>query len=148
MTPNEAPGLGIAEHHEVRRHLETILASRAFRNAPRGQQFLRFVVEETLAGRASDIAEPAVAAQVFNLRAKFDRRNNSIVRAEASHVRRRLRDYYLNAASADSVVIELPRGGYVPVVRIVAGSRPPNAGLGRLAAWMSLFRPRRSGPRE
>jgi hypothetical protein len=148
MTPSDAPGSGTVEHHDARRQLEKILASSAFRNAPRGQQFLRFVVEQTLAGRASDITEPAVAAQVFNLSGKFDRRKNSIVRAEATHVRRRLRDYYLGAGASDSVIVELPRGGYTPRIRMIAGSKPPDAGRGRLAALISFFRPGRSGPRE
>jgi hypothetical protein len=133
---------------EVRRRLEQILASTAFSHAPRAQQFLRFVIEETLAGRAGGLKEPLVAARVFNLSGRFDRRNNSIVRAEATHVRRRLRDYYLGAGSSDPVVIELPRGGYAPIIRTVAASKPADAGRGQLAALWSLFRPGKTAPRE
>jgi hypothetical protein len=132
------------ETAEVRRRLESILASSAFSHAPRAQQFLRFVIEETLAGRASDLKEPVVAARVFNLTSRFDRRNNSIVRAEASHVRRRLRDYYLGAGASDPVIIDLPRGGYTPVIRTVAESKPQDAGRRQFAAFLSLFRPGRS----
>lgn len=135
---------------EVRRHLEKILASSAFSHASRAQQFLRFVIEETLAGRASDIREPVVAARVFHLSGKFDRRRNSIVRAEATHVRRRLRDYYMVTGGSDSVIIDLPRGGYMPLIRTVAGggSKAPAARWRRLAAFVSLFRPGRSAPRQ
>lgn len=132
------------EHDEVRRHLEKILASSAFSNARRAQQFLRFVVEESLAGRASDIKETVVAAQVFNLSGKFDRRNNSIVRAEATHVRRRLRDYYLAWGSSDTIVIDLPRGRYLPVIR----AAPPDPRRKQLAAILSWFRLGQSSPRE
>lgn len=130
------------ELDKVRRHLEKILASSEFSNAPRAQQFLRFVVEETLANRASDIKEPLVAARVFNLSADFDRRRNSIVRAEATHVRRRLRDYYIGSGVSDSVIIDLPRGGYLPVIRTVAsgGSKPQDARRRQFAAFWSLFR--------
>jgi hypothetical protein len=150
MTPSDVPGLGTAECEEVRRQLEKILASRAFCNAPRGQQFLRFVVEETLADRAGDIKEPALAARVFNLSGKFDRRKNSIVRAEATHVRRRLREYYLGAGASDSVIIDLPRGRYIPSIRTVAGggSQPRDARRGKLAGWMSWFRRGKTAPRE
>jgi adenylate cyclase len=37
--------------HEVRAQLESLLADPAFRASPRRRDFLRFVVEETLAGR-------------------------------------------------------------------------------------------------
>jgi len=127
----------------VRAHLEKILRSSAFANASRAQQFLRFVMEETLAGRGSEINEPTVAARVFNLRSKFDRRNNSIVRAEATHVRRRLRDYYLGAGAADRVIIDLPRGGYAPSIRTVAGDGRRRR---RWAAILSWLRPGEKEP--
>jgi hypothetical protein len=94
-------------------------------------------------GRASDLKEPMVAARVFNLRSKFDRRNNSIVRAEATHVRRRLRDYYLGAGAADRVIVDLPRGGYAPAIRALArgGSTRP-----RWAAFLSWLRPWKETP--
>ena len=103
------------------------------------RQFLRFVVEETLAGRASEIKEPLVAAHVFNQWGDFDRRTNSIVRAGATHVRRRLRNYYLDEGRLDSLMIELPSGGYVPVIRTVgSGARKPSVGRWRRLA---AFRP-------
>jgi hypothetical protein len=134
---------------EVRFHLEKILASRAFSNASIAQHFLRFVIEETLAGRASGITEPVVAAKVFNLSAKFDRRNNSIVRAEATYVRRRLHDYYTGTGGSDVVIIDLPRGAHRPVIRTVAsgGSEPPRASRSKVTAWTSWF-PSRKGPPE
>jgi len=147
MTTDE-PQTNPPDAAEVRRRLETILASSAFSHAPRAQQFLRFVIEETLAGRAGGLKEPVVAARVFNLTSRFDRRNNSIVRAEASHVRRRLREYYMGAGSSDSVIIDLPRGGYAPVIRTVAESKPQEAGRRQFATFLSLFRPERSAPRD
>ena len=130
------------QHDEIRRHLEKILASGEFSNAPRAQQFLRFVVEESLANRASDIKEPLVAARVFNLSTDFDRRRNSIVRVEATHVRRRLHDYYMGSGSSDSVIIDLPPGGYLPLIRTVAsgGSNLQDAWRRQFAAFLSWFR--------
>ena len=133
MTPAPAPN---PQHREVRRHLEKILASAAFANATRAQQFLRFVIEETLAGRASDIKEPLVAARVFNLTNGFDRRSNSIVRAEATHVRRRLRDYYAGAGASDPVIVELPRGGYAPSIRTLARSGTSRRPWAAFLAWL------------
>lgn len=44
--------------------MDRILASSAFSNASHSQQFLRFAIQETLAGRASDLKEPVVATRV------------------------------------------------------------------------------------
>jgi hypothetical protein len=89
-----------------------------------------------------------VAARVFNLSSRFDRRVNSIVRAEATHVRRRLRDYYLDEGISDPVIIDLPRGGYAPAIRTAAGSKPQDGGRKQLEAFLALFRPARSAPPE
>jgi len=152
MTPDVShpSTTNLPDSREVRGHLEKILASSAFSNAPRAQQFLRFVVGEALAGRANDMKEPVVAARVFNLSGNFDRRRTSIVRAEVSHVRRRLRDYQMGEGASDSVIIDLPRGGYVPLIRTAAsgGNKPRKARRGQLAAFLSLFRPGKSAPRE
>ena len=150
MTPDVSPTTIASDSAEIRRYLERILASSAFSHASRAQQFLRFVIEEALAGRASDITEPVVAARVFKLGGDFDRRKNSIVRAEATHVRRRLHDYYLGAGGSDSMIIDLPRGGYVPCIKPVpsGGSKPRDVRWRRLAALVSLLRPGKSAPRE
>src|SRR5215467_12647994 len=46
-----------ATHTEVRKHLERVLATRGFQRAPRLGLFLRFIVEETLAGRRAQLKE-------------------------------------------------------------------------------------------
>jgi TolB-like protein len=48
-----------------------------------------------------------------------------MVRIEASQLRRRLERYYLTQGAADPVVIDLPKGGYVPVFRPAEVAVPP-----------------------
>ncbi len=150
MTPSKSPPSASRgpDTSEARRYLEKILASHAFARAPRVQQFLRFVVEETLDGRAAGINEPLVAARVFHLDGSFDPRKNSIVRAEATHVRRRLRNYYQSAGGSDSVIIDLPPGGYMPFIRTVdAREDQPRTRWGQFAAFLSSVLPGRTTPR-
>ncbi|MEO8594083.1 MAG: tetratricopeptide repeat protein [Candidatus Solibacter sp.] len=47
----------------------------------------------------------------------FDPRQDSVVRTEAAKLRTRLSNYYAGEGAGDPVVIELPKGGYVPVFR-------------------------------
>jgi serine/threonine-protein kinase len=100
----------------VRRELEKILASPEFSNAIRLREFLSFLVEEALGG-AEAIKEVAVAMRVFNRRASFDSSGDSVVRVAALHLRSRLRDYYAGSGRLDGVVIEVPKGCYLPVFR-------------------------------
>jgi len=114
------PGLR-AESREVRERLDKVLASVAFAGAPRVQQFLRFVVEETLAGRVGDLKESVVAVHVFGRKGDFDSRSDSVVRVQATHLRKRLREYYRTEGLHDGMVIEFPPGAYVPTFRPAAG---------------------------
>jgi adenylate cyclase len=100
--------------------LRRILASGEFDASDRNRRFLRFIVEEALAGRADRVKAYTIATSVFGRSADFDPQLDSIVRLEAGRLRRALERYYLTAGQADPVRITIPRGGYVPV--FVSGS--------------------------
>jgi adenylate cyclase len=99
---------------EVRAELEQILAHRDFEASARTRQFLRFVVEETLAGRGHRLKGYTVAVEVFGRARDFDATLDPIVRIQAGRLRRALEHYYLVAGGSDPIVISVPRGGYVP----------------------------------
>lgn len=98
----------------VRAQLERILASPQFAVSDRARRFLRFVVEEALAGRADTLKEYTLATEVLGRDASFDPKLSPSVRVEAGRLRQRLERYYLTLGRDDPVLIELPRGGYVP----------------------------------
>ena len=102
------------EAERVRVQLDRILASAAFAEAERGRKFLRFVVELALAGRVAEIKESVVAVEVLGRAASFDPRSDPIVRVEAGRLRSRLAAYYQSEGYSDAVVVDLPKGGYVP----------------------------------
>src|SRR5262245_323540 len=106
-----------ASAEPVRRQLEKILASPEFLRNDRLSKFLRFVVEQQLAGKAAELKESLVGVEVFGRTPGFDPRQDSVVRTEAAKLRARLSKYYASEGAGDSVVIELPKGGYAPVFR-------------------------------
>ncbi len=97
----------------VRLELERILSSGDFDASPRNRHFLRYVVEETLAGRADRIKAYAIATTVFGRDADFDPQLDSIVRIEAGRLRRALERFYLMAGPVEGIRITIPRGSYV-----------------------------------
>jgi serine/threonine-protein kinase len=116
----------------VRQQLFRIVDSRMFRNAERLRAFLRFVVEETLAGREGGIKEYAIACEVCGRAASFDPKTDPIVRVDANRLRSRLESYYQNEGTDDPVLISLPKGAYIPVF----SERP--ASIGRTDDAISL----------
>ena len=129
-----------SEAHAARRELERVLASAGFSRNERMARFLRFVVEQHLDGKDSELKESVIAVEVFGRRPDHDPAQDSIVRTEAGRLRARLAEYYKGEGSGDALVIELPKGGYVPVFQQALA--PPEATAGsadrsipRLGRW-------------
>ncbi|HEY3837925.1 MAG TPA: hypothetical protein VGL72_15190 [Bryobacteraceae bacterium] len=101
----------------VRESLQRILASPGFSRNERLSRFLRFVVETHLQGRGEEIKESVIAVEVLERGTDHDPKRNSIVRTEAARLRARLQEYYSTDGQHDALVIELPKGTYVPAFR-------------------------------
>ncbi len=99
---------------EAREQLDRILSSPDFILPDRGRRFLRFIVSETLEGRAAYLKAFTIAVSVFGRDASFDAQNDPCVRMSARHLRSALERYYLTSGSADKVLIAVPSGGYTP----------------------------------
>lgn len=78
-------------------------------------RLLRFLVEETLAGRGNDLKGYTIAVELFKKENNFDPVQDPMVRIHAGRLRRMLKLYYLDAGRKDPVKIEIPKGKYVPV---------------------------------
>ncbi|MBW9118395.1 hypothetical protein JNB88_32875 [Rhizobium cauense] len=91
---------------------------------------MRFIVEETLDGRAKYLKAVTIAQCIFKRNASFDAQNDPCVRIAASHLRRALERYYLTGGEADPILISVPGGGYVPRFerRLVESSRHTQTG--------------------
>lgn len=107
----------------VREELERILCSHEFRTSRRCQAFLRYVVENTLAGKADQIKERTIGIDVFDRPPHYDPSDDATVRVKAGEVRKRLGLYYAGDGKEDDVHIELPAGTYIPEFRSVIRER-------------------------
>lgn len=113
-----------APEEQVQAALERILATRHFAQTPRLSAFLRLVVAKALRGESGQIKEYLIGAEVYERDENYDPRVDSIVRVEATRLRARLRTYYETDGRNDALRIELPKGSYVPLFRIVLGTAP------------------------
>jgi adenylate cyclase len=103
------------------------LASRCFEQAGRSSSFLRFVVEQTLAGQGERLKGYTVAVEVFGRPPDFDAQSDPLVRVEAGRLRRRLIEYYADEGRDDPVRIDLPRGSYSVVSAFASSNDAPTA---------------------
>jgi len=101
----------------VHQQLHRVLKSRIFARSKELCRFLQFAVEQKLRNRSVRLKEYLIGVTVFDRGETFNPGTDPIVRVQARRLRSKLSLYYETEGYADSVVIELPCGGYVPVFR-------------------------------
>lgn len=102
----------------IRTQVEKILASQSFTEAERLKRFLRFTVDLTLEGGGSQIKEYLLGVEVFGRQESFDPRTDPIVRVQAGKLRSRMEKYYTTEGRKDPVIIEYPKGSYIPIFKL------------------------------
>jgi tetratricopeptide (TPR) repeat protein len=101
----------------VASELERIAVSPNFRRAEQCVRLLRYVTRLALEGRGGELKEYALGVSVFERPDSFDPRTDPVVRLEVRRLRLKLAEYYQQEGFGDPVVIELPKGAYVPHFR-------------------------------
>src|SRR5499427_137906 len=113
---NPVPTVDV-EFEAARSQLERVLSSSGFARNERLSRFLRFLVEQHLEGKDEELKESVIGVEIFGRAPDYNPKRDAIVRTEASRLRARLTEYYANGGKRDALVIELPKGGYVPAIR-------------------------------
>jgi hypothetical protein len=97
-----------------RAELEAVLHSGIFSRAPNLANFLQYVCERYLEGRADEIKEYCIAVEALGRPPDFDQKKDSIVRVEAYKLRKRLSEYYRGPGANHAIQILIPNGQYAP----------------------------------
>jgi hypothetical protein len=100
---------------ERRALIERVAASEHFRRSVRLRDFLLYVGRQSLKEGCPEINEQEVGAHVFGRSATYDRSQDNIVRVNATELRKRIDAYFEAEGAYESLVLEIPRGGYKPV---------------------------------
>jgi len=97
--------------------VQRVADSPYFRKGPKLRAFLLYVCENTILGRAENVREQLIGCNVFGRRADYSLSDDNIVRVEARELRKRLGSYFANEGQNELVIIEMPKGAYVPIFR-------------------------------
>lgn len=130
-----APAETTLSSADVVQELDRIAASTSFRKATQCVRLLRHITKVTLDGRSSELKEYALGVTVFDRPESYDSRIDPIVRLEARRLRLKLAEYYRLEGSADAVVIDLPKGAYIPDFRLRISDAQPLAVLPEKHRW-------------
>ena len=120
----------------VREELDRLLSSTGLTRNARMSQFLRYLIERRLEGKEEELKESVIGVEVFGRRTDYDPKLDSIVRTEAARLRARLAEYYAGEGASNPVVIQVPKGGYVPVFAPREDSR--SGAIARHRRWPAV----------
>jgi TolB-like protein/tetratricopeptide (TPR) repeat protein len=102
---------------EVRTELDRLLRSALFLQSDRLARFLRFAIENALAGNTDLLKEYVIGTEVYDRKPPYHPSQDSIVRTEARRLRAKLKEYYESEGKRDPVFIYFRPGTYVPLFR-------------------------------
>ena len=99
----------------VRKELSLILEFEEIRNSQVLSKFIEFVVEKKLSGQEDEIKEYTIAVKGLGKPRDYNPQLDASVRIHAGRLRRLLTQYYRDKGKNDVVLIDIPKGTYIPV---------------------------------
>lgn len=118
MKMDDVPSQPAIPNEAIRSGLEKLCASSALGGSPRLCRFLRYVVEQTLAGHGDELKEYLIGVEVYDRAVSYDPSVDSIVRSGAQRLRSKLKQYFESEGARDEVLINFRTGSYVPLFRL------------------------------
>jgi hypothetical protein len=113
----------------LQRHLKEVIEGPAFRGSHRSGQFLKYIVEQAIAGHFESLKERVIGVELFGRSPSYDTGDDAIVRVTASDVRKRLLQHYGQHRASSELRISLPSGSYIPqITREPHGRGDPHQG--------------------
>jgi hypothetical protein len=118
---NAPPEEGLDQHsdqptvEERRALIQRIAASAQFQRSARLRDFLLYVGTQSLKNGGAEIHEQEIGAKVFGRDASYDRSQDNIVRVNATELRKRIELYFVSEGAHETLILEIPRGGYKPI---------------------------------
>lgn len=119
---------------QCQQQVQRILKSATFRNAVTLQQLLQFLTARVFEGGADGLKEYTIGVEAFGRPQDFDPKTDTIVRVQIHRLRQKLTEYYEADGSRDPILVEIPKGHYLPSFEAIAES---NTNIGRDSALES-----------
>lgn len=107
ITPEMAK---ISTEEMVRLQLERILQSESFRGSESMRHLLTFLADKFLSGDADQLKEYSIGIDALGKPSSYDPRSDSTVRVQIGRLRHKLAEYYSVEGSADTFLLEIPKG--------------------------------------
>ena len=97
--------------------LDRILSSPQLRRSTRMRELLAYVGRKALEDGCEQLHEQEIGTEVFGRPAGYDTSVDNIVRVNATELRKRIDAFFETEGINEQLIMEIPRGSYIPVFR-------------------------------
>ena len=107
--------------------LERVASSAQIKRAARLQELLYYVGQLSIKEGRHEVHEQEIGCKVFGRPAGYDTSIDNIVRTNVSDLRKRIEAYFSAEGSHEHLIMEIPRGSYIPVFRYRSAGPEPSS---------------------
>src|ERR1700733_1091881 len=104
--------------------VQRIVSSPPFQKSTRLRDLLQFITEQTIHGKAHELTEQHIGNLLFHKPFDYSPLDDSSVRVHARQLRLKLHEYFNEDGRNEPMVVEIPKGSYVPIFRPVSSHAP------------------------
>lgn len=109
---------------DCKEQVRRVVQSATFRNAATLQLLFQFVTDKTIGGAADSLKEYTIGVEALGRRSDFDPKLDPIVRVQSHRLRVKLKEYYDVEGNRDPILIQFPKGHYVPTFEAMPATLP------------------------
>ena len=126
VTPAQGP-----KRPEISTEINKLVSSETLHGSESLCKLLRYLAQHALEHPGVPLKEYQIATEVFSRPSDFDPHLDSTIRVQAGRLRLKLAEYYASEGAKDPIVVELPKGTYVPNfhIRQAHGATSQRSGL-------------------
>ena len=106
---------------ECQHQVQRVLQSAGFHNASMLQQLLRYLAQKAFDPSTETLKEYTIGVEAMSRPLDFDPKADPIVRVQIHRLRQKLKEYYDANGLHDRIVIEIPKGQYLPIFEWIGG---------------------------
>jgi hypothetical protein len=106
--------------NECREQVRRVAVSATFKTAITLQMLLQYLTEKTISGSLDSLKEYTIGVEALGRKLDFDPKLDTIVRVQIHRLRVKLKEYYELDGSRDPILIQFPKGRYVPTFDWIA----------------------------
>src|ERR1700730_8066395 len=97
--------------------VQRIVSSSPFQKSTRLRDLLQFITEQTIHGKAHELTEQHIGNLLFHKPFDYSPLDDSSVRVHARQLRLKLHEYFNEDGRNESLILDIPKGSYVPAFR-------------------------------